>query len=145
VSFLVHSQLGVTPLHVSCCFGDDETVRFLLSKGADKEALDMARCQHSPYFLYDECTESKLGTLPQELNTPLHGAARFGNAGCIRILLDAGARLMAKNRAYFTALHKAAAHGNKNCVEVLLEYGADTNARTRVRDPTTSIPSTEDF
>lgn len=46
-----------------------------------------------------------------------------------RLLLDAGARVDARNGARCTALHAAAKWGNIPCVELLLAAGADVDVQ----------------
>ena len=56
-------------------------------------------------------------------------AALSGNAGAVKVLLEAGADLEARNERGTTPLHKAALRGNAETVTVLLEAGADLEAR----------------
>lgn len=76
--------------------------------------------------------------LPQGVNlmqqygwTPLHWAARHGQTGEIRRLLEAGAPIDARENLDRTALHLAAMAGQRDAAELLLARGADVNARDR--------------
>lgn len=62
------------------------------------------------------------------MQTPLHIAARSGDAGVARTLCNGGATVNAQNTALNTPLHVAARHGNVGVVSVLLEKGAEIDA-----------------
>jgi uncharacterized protein len=63
--------------------------------------------------------------------TPLHLAAFFGCAECVRILIEAGAKLneRSQNAMQNMPLHAAAAGRHAEIVRILLERGAWVNAR----------------
>ncbi|KAK3740942.1 hypothetical protein QZH41_017789 [Actinostola sp. cb2023] len=68
---------------------------------------------------------------PETKYTALHVAASKGRAGCVRLLIDAGASVNASEKDGLTALHLAVYHGYANCVKILIEYGADVNSTSR--------------
>lgn len=53
-------------------------------------------------------------------------AAKAGNVSAVRVLLDKGVNIHAKDGHGETALHRAAMSGHKRIVDLLLEHGADT-------------------
>jgi len=61
--------------------------------------------------------------------TPLHLAARAGNAKAAEVLLSAGAGVTAKDGGGATALHWAVEGGHHLVVKVLLDAGADVAAK----------------
>ena len=61
--------------------------------------------------------------------TPLHIAARAGNAGVVRVLLAGASDVKSATTSGATPLHLAAAAGNADVVKALLTKGADPNAR----------------
>jgi uncharacterized protein len=64
--------------------------------------------------------------------TPLHLAAFFGHARCVRLLLQCGADVAApsKNRMAVMPLHSAVAGGHRDVAEALLGAGAPVDARS---------------
>ncbi len=83
--------------------GNTDTVRLLLTAGADPAARDNA------------------------LNTALHSAAGSGFADICRLLAEKGCPIDAANSGGQSALHVAAKRGQAACVAVLLELGAEMN------------------
>ena len=61
-------------------------------------------------------------------NTPLHYAALYGSADAVRILLDRGADVKARNKSEATALIYGAYNFDK--ARMLVEKGSDVNARS---------------
>ena len=95
-------------LHTLVRRGDTDTVRFLLSTGADVNKME-------PFG-----------------NTPLAVAARNGDTEMARLLLTVGADVhIARGYSRQTPLHEAAGGGYTEMVEVLLSAGADVNKADR--------------
>lgn len=65
--------------------------------------------------------------------TPLHLAAMAGHMECVSILIQAGAKLYAKDGQGATPLHLAAENGHHDCVKLLLFAGADIKAEDENR------------
>ena len=59
----------------------------------------------------------------------VHGAALYGNARILGLLLDGGANPNVKNKLGGTALMWAAAYGHEEIVSILLTRGADPKIR----------------
>lgn len=100
---------GWTPLHLAGFFGHTEAVRLLLARGSDANALSINALR----------------------NTPLH-AGLSGPLGIegVRLLVEAGADVNARQHGGFTPLHAAANRGIVEIVDLLLERGADPDAPT---------------
>ena len=108
-----YSPEGFTPLALAAHFGHEETVEFLLTQGANVNAV----------------SANELGV------TPLHAALYGRRVGAAKLLLACGADVTARRggkgspRAGWTALHYAAGYGFVDLIAPLLERGADVNAR----------------
>jgi hypothetical protein len=63
-------------------------------------------------------------------STPLHWAAWNGHIEIVRLLLQNGAEVNAKDRWDRTPLHFAAYHGHVDILHLLVENGADLEAQT---------------
>jgi hypothetical protein len=104
---LTRDEDGLTPLHRATVRGDKDIVKFLLAKGADKNATD------------------KKG------KTPLHHAVWWQKKEMVRFLVDNGAEVDARDE-YGTPLHLAIGMRNHNAgvrsfqtiVELLQRRGA---------------------
>ncbi|HYY96787.1 MAG TPA: sigma-70 family RNA polymerase sigma factor [Pyrinomonadaceae bacterium] len=108
-----YSPEGFTPLALAAHFGHEETVEFLLARGANVNAV----------------SRNELGV------TPLHAALYGRRVGAAKLLLARGADVNARRggkgipRAGWTALHYAAGYGFVELIAPLLARGAEVNAR----------------
>ncbi|TYZ58873.1 hypothetical protein PybrP1_000509 [[Pythium] brassicae (nom. inval.)] len=84
-----------TALHYACRHGQVYVVQLLVGRGADPDAVD------------------------ESGNTPLHLAAGWGNLRCCVLMLEAGARVTAKNLAQQTPLSVAQALSRKDIAALL--------------------------
>lgn len=98
---------GFTALHFAAFFGEESAARVLLEHHADPGAV---------------------ANNPMQV-TPLHSAAAGRSLGVVRLLLEHGAPVNARQQQGWTALHAAAQHGDRVMVELLLKYGANPNAK----------------
>jgi ankyrin repeat protein len=98
-------RVGSAPLHVVAWSGNIGIASFLISHGADVNAL-----------------QSETGS------TPLDYAVVSGNSAIVKLLLGAGARIDIRDRSGETALHLAAAGNRQEILELLLAAHPDLNA-----------------
>ena len=139
---------GATPLHLAAAGGHGHACHALLEAGADAAARDAggrtalfaAACAAGGAF-----SEAAVNALAQNRNapasaavhadstglTPLHAAARLGNAAAARALCAAGAEASVVDGDGATPLHAAAELGAVDVVEALL--GAQASAGVIVR------------
>ena len=124
-----------TALHLSCCEGHDDIVRFLLSRGADANFQD--RWGNQP--LKDAISHGRVRvvkTLQQagialskqnerDLEQTLCQAAAVGDLDRVKRLILCGVSVDAVDYDRRTALHLAAAGEHSDVVDHLLRCGAD--------------------
>jgi uncharacterized protein len=101
------SEDGFTPLGLACYFGNEESARYLLLKGAEVNT-----CSRNGYHVY-----------------PLHSAVSANNSDIAKILLEAGADVNVAQVSGITPLHSAAQYGNIELIILLLEAGANVKAK----------------
>ena len=100
-----HSTDGFTALHFACFFGQPESARLLIERGA---AVDPVAAN------------------PMKV-TPLHSAASARNLEAARLLLEHGAAPNARQQGGWVPIHSAAQNGDRAMVDLLLRHGADPN------------------
>ena len=102
-----YSQDGWTPLHLACFFNQPAIAEALILGGADVQARSRNAMQ----------------------NAPLHAAAAGRSRESVRILLEHGADVNAKQEAGWTALHAASQNGDVEMVGLVIAGGAHVHAR----------------
>ena len=104
----VSSPDGFTALHLAAYFGHSEIARLLIAKGA---AVNQAAENPSRV-------------------APLHSAVAGRSIEVVRMLVEAGADLNARQKGGYTPLMGAAANGQPVLVDYLLASGANPDARS---------------
>lgn len=97
------SKDGFTALHFACYFGQPAAARVLIENGAAVDAV---------------------AANPTQV-MPLHSAASARNLEAVRLLLEHGAPVNARQQAGWVPIHAAAQNGDRPMVELLLKHGAD--------------------
>ena len=98
---------GWTPLHLAAFFGHRDCTSALLNAGADV----------------------KTRSTNQMENLPLHAGAAGRNVEVMKLLVDFGSDVNARQHGGWTALHATAQSGDAAIAELLLASGADSKAR----------------
>ena len=110
-----YSPDGFTPLALAAYLGQKDTVEYLISKGANVNAL----AKNTTGF------------------TALTGAVSQNNTEITKILVENGANVNHQYEGGYTPLIHAAASGNLELVRILLDANANPNVRTK--DGTTAL------
>ncbi|KAK7074366.1 hypothetical protein SK128_009451 [Halocaridina rubra] len=98
------SEDGCTPLHYAVLAGKNKVVQEIVNLGKKSNILDNI-CNVTNNFH----------------KTPLHIAAHTGHVGILKILVESGANVLAKDENGCTPLHVAVADGKKRFVQELLQ------------------------
>jgi len=130
-----------SPLYQAVLGGHLDVVKLLLEKGAkvndknpgSKRTVMFAAAQGGSEAIIEELIrrKGKADVVDEDGATPLMIAASSGNAGAVRALLAAGAKVDRRTTRItqvggkWTALHYAAVGGHPDAVRALLEGGAD--------------------
>ncbi|MHC9538280.1 MAG: ankyrin repeat domain-containing protein [Vulcanimicrobiota bacterium] len=132
----------MTPLHVAVCYDKLEIAEYLISKGAEINAISIAtkhgitafriavtkrRTEFIKLFLRHgvDVDEKSL----RDGSTALHSATYYPQIRATELLLEAGADINARNNEGWTPLHNVASNGNTFLLELLFSKGADINAQ----------------
>ena len=102
-----YSHDGWTALHLASFFGHPSLAETLIAQGAEVNARSRNAAQ----------------------NMPLHAAAAGRNGEAVRILLEHGAEVNARQEGGWTALHAASQNGDVDMVRLLIAGGADVQTR----------------
>jgi len=141
---------GYTPLQRAAIRGRPELVELLLEAGADISvkndrgqtalhvSLDIRNSDYPQYRQSKDAVElllakgADVNLKDKDGRTPLHLAVESADVDIVKLLLDKGVEVNAKDdESGFTALHYAARFGNKNVAELLIARGADINAKDK--------------
>ena len=131
---------GETALHCAACWGQEEVVRLLLSRGANVNAANsdgMRALAFASSEGHDECVAALLAAPGCDLaaadasgKTALIWASENGRTEVVRRLLAAGADVTAADSDGWTAAHWANMYGNEDVLTLLLQHGARGDAKT---------------
>jgi ankyrin repeat protein len=128
---------NITPFLYASLQGKPETMRWLLSHGADRNArwcLGELALHSAARFGHTEVIQMLLDqnadiNLPRsDGSTALHLASEYGGIDVVRLLLDRGADVDARDNQHRTPLHIASEPGELEVVRELLAQGADVGA-----------------
>lgn len=128
------NERQVTPLHFACDGGHAGLAGYLLSRGADIEAVDVdgdtplhwaafaGHCDVAELLLEQGADIESQNSNEQ---TPLHYAVLRNQKDMTGLLVDKGADMAAGNYEGYAALHMATLGSNREIIHLLIEKGAD--------------------
>jgi ankyrin repeat protein len=99
-----------TPLHYAVLGGNEDTVRYLVEKGARVNAKNIFQ------------------------ESALHWACKEGNPNVVRYLLQHSASFLALDSEGNTPMHWAAEHDQEEIIRILLDHGDETSSRIKNED-----------
>ncbi|KAK6542442.1 hypothetical protein TWF694_006395 [Orbilia ellipsospora] len=137
---------GRTALHQASQYGYVGPVRALLNSGAEVQISDetgstamvlasagqmsWGEGESNHYSVMEQLlAKGAVDTSDLEGYTGLQRAASRGDVAIVKLLLENGSNIHARNYSGKQALHHAAYTGRKDVVRLLLQYGADVHAR----------------
>ena len=127
---------GATPLMYAALYGDRESVRLVLDKGADVNAHNQAGAT-ALMWAVDDLQKTRLliergadvnARSDNQRTALMMAAGRAGNIDVVKLLLDRGAKVAATAPGLFgdtNALEEAALAGDEAIMRLLIERGAD--------------------
>jgi len=106
-----HAGDGFTPLSLACYFGYPEIATYLVEQGA---SINLA------------------ANNPMKV-APIHAAVAVSQMPIVRMLVENGADVNARQQHGWTPLHAAAQNGDEEIVRLLLKKGADRGALSETK------------
>ncbi|NJB72460.1 ankyrin repeat protein [Saonia flava] len=99
---------GFTPLGLASFFGQIPVVKFLLEKGANPNVA-----ANNTFKV-----------------APIHSACAISNLEIVKLLIEGGADVNAKQMKGVTPIHSAAHNGQNQLIQLLIDNGANIHAKT---------------
>ncbi|KAG8520495.1 Transient receptor potential cation channel subfamily A member 1 [Galemys pyrenaicus] len=131
----VMDDFGNTPLHWAAGKNQAESVKFLLSRGANPNLRNsnmMAPLHVAVQGLHNEVVKvltdhssTNLNLEGENGNTAVVIACSKDNSEALQILLNKGAKPCKSNKWGCYPIHQAAFSGAKRCMEIILKYGEE--------------------
>ncbi len=122
----IDNSFGSTPLHVASRYGHVDVIRVLVTYGADPDAI--GRPSNSKNLLDDGSASGLLRQAPGA-STPLMKAARSGELEAVKVLIELGASLPARE-----AVQEAQKKGHKEIAAYITK--ATREGRKKKKEPT---------
>jgi ankyrin repeat protein len=134
----IRNKASQTALMLACQNGSVKTVKFLIDKGADVNAIDKSGWTPLHYASQSGCVDSLKLIIEQVANVnaknnddqcAIHIAAKSGKLECLQYLIGKGADVNSEDVYKKTPLHYASERGHLDCVELLISKSANVNSK----------------
>jgi uncharacterized protein len=126
---------GTTPLYAASEKGITEVVQALIARGADVTKGGPAAMVIASRWGFGEIVKALLNagvqTKGEKVVKAMSQAADFGHTSVVKLLLENGAEVNAKDFSGYTPLARAVGSNKKETVLLLIDKGADMNNRDK--------------
>ena len=141
-----NDDYDMSPLAHACFYGNPELVKILLDNGANINQPAGYFARNTPLMIASEWGEADVirvllghgANLEDKIQifeyTPLIAACNNGHdkEEAVKVLLEAGADMMARDNVGRTCIHLAAFKNNINIIRLLVSKGMDVNIQTSI-------------
>ncbi len=124
----------ITPLFHASFVGEQKTVEFLLSKGAEIGFFEAVECGFKGLAIKMISEGEDINQFKSSGYLPLHRAARYGHKEIIDYFIENGLEKNIKDNSGQNLIHSAAFGGQYELVKHLVNLGVDINAQTKRGD-----------
>lgn len=130
----ITGEEGITPLMVAAVIGHSDFVRVLLDAGANVNfSISIKNVPPGKLALLDQDRQKKIEGKTVLMMAILEG--RRDTKNIVRLLLNAGADITARDKMGKTAFDYALQKGNAEIIQMLKETGSRTNQRKNTKMP----------
>ena len=135
VDIAAQDEAHVTPLHLAALSGNAQTVQLLIEHGADVNALDKSNKTTLHFATSWVSFEAALLFIKRRADVNLqddcyhYRVKSREKAKIVRLLIEHGVAVTAKDEMDETPLHLASSSGVPEIARLLIEHGADVTAR----------------
>jgi ankyrin repeat protein len=124
----------ITPLFHAAFMGEQKTVEFLLSKGAEIGFFETVECGFKGLVIKMISEGEDIHQFKSSGYLPLHRAARYGHKEIIDYFIENGLEKNIRDNSGQNLIHSAAFGGQYELVKHLVNLGVDINAQTKRGD-----------
>ncbi len=124
----------ITPLFHAAFMGEQKTVEYLLSRGAEIGFFEAVECGFKGLAIKMISEGEDINRFKSSGFLPLHRAARYGHKEIIDYFIENGLEKDVKDNSGQNLIHSAAFGAQFELVKHLVNLGVDINAQTKLGD-----------